>query len=143
MAEKTVKVPPFLREPLEAAQAGLEAFEEETQRVLKDLLAKGKESRREIGELVQKLSKQDWTVDELKARLGRLRVHGLELAADWRDRARSEAAERLVELQGKAIAFLGVATREQVEQLSRDLARLSKRLEARPPRTAHRRPEGA
>ncbi|HEY7723870.1 MAG TPA: hypothetical protein VH880_00950 [Anaeromyxobacteraceae bacterium] len=143
MAEKTVKVPPFLREPLEAAQARLGALEEDTQRVLRDLLVKGKEGRREIGELVQRLSKQDWTVDELRARLGKLRTQGLELAADWRDRARAEAAERLVDLQAKAIAFLGVATREQVEQLSRDLARLSKRLEARSPRKAHRRAEGA
>ena len=143
MAEKTVRVPPFLREPLEAAQARLGALEEETQRVVKDLLVRGKESRRELGELVQRLSKQDWTVDELRARLGKLRAHGLELAADWRDRARAEAAERLVELQAKGIAFLGVATREQVEQLSRDLARISRRLEAKPPRKAHRRPEGA
>jgi uncharacterized protein CbrC (UPF0167 family) len=37
----------------------------------------------------------------------------------------------MVELQGKAVAFLGVATREQVEDLSKELERLAKRLEQR------------
>ncbi len=141
MAEKTVKVPEFLREPLEAAQARLETLEVDTRRVLGDLVHRGRESRRELGALVQKLSKQDWTVDELKERLGRLRVQGLEIAAEWRDRARAEAVERLVDLQAKTIAFLGVASREQVAELSRDLDRLSKRLEkGRRAKKAARRP---
>jgi hypothetical protein len=129
VAEKTVKVPEFLREPLEAAQARLEALEGETQRVLKELMQKGRTGRREIGGMVEKWSKQDWTVDELKARLGKLRAHGLELAGEWRDRARHEALDRLAELHGKAIAFLGVASREQVAELSRELERISRRLE--------------
>ena len=32
-------------------------------------------------------------------------------------------------LQGKAVAFLGVATRDQVEELSRELERLARKLE--------------
>lgn len=137
MAEKSVKVPEFLREPIEAAQARLEVLEEETQRVLKDLMEKGKTGRREIGGLVQKLSRQDW--DEVRAQLTKLGEHGLELATDWTDRARHEAVERLLDLQARAIAFLGVASREQVEDLSRELSRLSKRLEkGRRPRKAPR-----
>src|SRR5512147_2415063 len=110
VAEKSVKVPEFLREPIEAAQARLEVLEEETQRVLKDLMEKGKTGRREIGGLVQKLSRQDW--DEVRAQLTKLGEHGLELATDWTDRARHEAVERLLDLQARAIAFLGVASRE-------------------------------
>jgi uncharacterized coiled-coil DUF342 family protein len=128
MAQKTVKVPEFLREPLEAAQHRLENLEVETQRVVKDLVQKSREGRREIADLVQKLSKQDWTVDELKSRMEKLRHHGVELAAGYADRARHEAVERLLELQHRAIAFLGVASKEQVETLSRELDRLSKRL---------------
>lgn len=129
MAEKSVKVPEFLREQLEAAQARLGTLEEETQRVLKDLVQKGKSGGREIGGLVQKLSRQDWNVDEIRSRLVKLSEHGLEVASDWTDRARHEAVERLLELQHRAIAFLGVASREQVEELSRELGRLSRRLE--------------
>jgi hypothetical protein len=35
----------------------------------------------------------------------------------------------MVELQSRAVSFLGVATREQVVELSRELERLSKRIE--------------
>jgi hypothetical protein len=92
-------------------------------------MQKGKAGRREIVEMVEKLSRQDWTVDELKVRLGKLRHQGAELAAEWRDRARHEALDRLVEMHAKAIAFLGVASREQVTELSRELERLSRKLE--------------
>ena len=129
MAEKNMKVPEFLREPLEAAQARLETLEEETQRVVKDLVHKGKASRRELADMVQRLAKQDWTLDDLRGRLEKLRAQGKELASDYADRARAEAAGRLVELQAKAISFLGVASREQVEELSRELHRLSRKLE--------------
>lgn len=133
MAEKTVKVPEFLREPLEAAQARLETLEVDTQRVLKELLQKGKASSRDLGEMMHRLSKQDWHVEQvrtrLEKRLGKLRAQGMELASEWGDRARSEAVERLAELQQRVIAFLGVATRDQVQELSKELERLSRKLE--------------
>ncbi len=139
----SMKVPEFLREPLEAAQARLEAFEDEAQRVWKELMQKGKESRKDIGVLVQRLQKQDWYLPELQKRiekldlqkrLEKLRETGAERAGEWRGRAetfRAEAMERLVELQSKAVRFLGVATREQVEELSREIERLVRSLEKR------------
>jgi len=129
---RSIKVPEFLREPLEAAQARLEHLEEEAQRVLKDLMVKGRASRKDIEQIVHRLSKQDWTFPEMKHRIEKLRGQGAERAAEWRDKAetfRAEALERMVELQGKAVAFLGVATREQVEELSKELERLAKRIE--------------
>lgn len=144
MAQKTVKVPEFLREPLEAAQSRLVTIEEETQKALKELVQKGKASSRDISDLVQRLSKQDWNVDQVKGRLGKLRAQGKELATEWSDRARAEAAERLVDLQQKSISFLGVASREQVEELSRELARLARKLEksAKKPAKKARRAAG-
>jgi hypothetical protein len=129
VADKSVNVPEFLREPLEAAQARLEALEAETQKVWKELVAKGRTGRREIGGLVHRLSRQEWNAEEIGTRLVKLGEQGLELATDWTDRARHEAVERLMELQHRAIAFLGVASRDQVEELSRELSRLSRRLE--------------
>jgi len=149
MAEKnnSVKVPEFLREPLEAAQARLAEFEEEAQKVFKELLQKGKESRKDVAELVQRLSKQDWKLDELRDRVTKLRDQGMERAQELRGRAesfRSDALERLEDLQTKAVAFLGVATREQVEELSRELERLARRLDkgekSRKSRKAPKRP---
>jgi hypothetical protein len=129
---RAMKMAEFLREPLEAAQLRLEQFEVEAQRVLKDLMSKGRASRKDFEQMVQRLSKQDWTFPEMKHRMEKLREHGLERAAEWRGRAenfRAEAMERVVDLQGRAIAFLGVATREQVDEISKELDRLARRIE--------------
>jgi polyhydroxyalkanoate synthesis regulator phasin len=126
------KVPEFLREPLAAAQARIGQIEDEAQRVLKDLVHKGRESRKDIEEMVSRLSKQDWTFPEVKQRVDKLREQGVERAAEWRGKAetfRAEALERVVDLQSRAVSFLGVATREQVDELSKELDRLARRLE--------------
>ncbi|HEX8907588.1 MAG TPA: hypothetical protein VF805_00210, partial [Anaeromyxobacteraceae bacterium] len=130
----------FLREPLDAAQSRLAEFEEEAQRVyseaqrvLKDLLVKGRESRKDVAELVQRLSKQDWKkMEELRGRVHKLREQGLSRAHELRGRAesfRAEALEKLEDLQAKAVVFLGVATRAEVEELSRELEKLAGRLD--------------
>jgi hypothetical protein len=129
---RAMKVPEFLREPIEAAQARLELLEVEAQRVLKDLVQRGRASRKDLEVMVQRLSKQDWTFPEMKQRFDRLREQGVERATEWRGRAdnfRAEALERVLDLQGRAISFLGVATREQVDELSKELDRLAKRIE--------------
>jgi hypothetical protein len=100
--------------------------------VFKDLMQKGKESRKDFAELVQRLSKQDWNMDELRGRVTKLRVQSMERAQELKGRAesfRSEALVRLEELQAKAVTFLGVATRAEVEELSRELERLARRLD--------------
>jgi DNA repair exonuclease SbcCD ATPase subunit len=127
-----MRVPAFLKEPLEAAQERLEQFEEEAQRLFKELMVKGRASRKDLEQIVARLSKQDWTFPELKHRLERLRDQGAERAADLRGRAetwRTEAVERLWDLQARAVAFLGVASKDQVEELSREIDRLAKRIE--------------
>lgn len=129
---RSLKVPEFLREPLEAAQSRLDQLEGEAQRVWKDLMVKGRAGRKDIEQILQRLAKQDWNFPEMKQLVERLREQGAERAAEWRGKAesfRAEALERMVELQGKAVAFLGVATREQVEELSRELERLARRIE--------------
>lgn len=127
-----IKVPEFLREPLHAAQERFEQIEEEAQRVIKDLMVRGRASRKDIEHIVQRWSKQDWSFPEVKSRLERLRDQGAERAAELKDRAESfrvEALERVVELQGRAVAFLGVATRTEVEELQKELDRLARRLD--------------
>ena len=128
----SIKVPDFLKTQLEAAQARLEQFEEEAQRVIHDLMVKGRASRKDIEQILHRLSRQDWTFPEMKNRIEKLREQGAERAAELKDRAesfRAEALDKMVELQNKAVAFLGVASREQVEELSKELERLAKRIE--------------
>jgi hypothetical protein len=136
---RTVKVPEFLREPIEAAQARLGQLEEDAERVLKDLMDKGRASRKEIEQMVARLSKQDWKLPEMKQRIEKLREQGVETAAELRGRAetfRAEAMERVIDLQGRAIAFLGVASRDQVEELSREIDKLARKIAKGGPRKA-------
>jgi hypothetical protein len=127
-----LKVPEFLREQLEAAQVRLEQLEEEAQRVMKDLMLRGRESRKDIEQILHKLSRQDFSFPEMKQRIEKLREQGVERAGELRGRAenfRTEAMERMVELQGRAVSFLGIATRDQVEELSKELERLARRID--------------
>lgn len=129
---KSVKVPEFLREPFVAAQARLEHLEEGAQRVIKDLMVRGRAGRKDIEHIVARLSKQDWTFPEMKQRLEKLREQGFERAAEWRGKAdsfRAEALERMIELQARAVSFLGVATRDEVRELSKELDRLTRRIQ--------------
>ncbi len=133
-SSRNVKVPEFLREPLNAAQARLEQFETEAQRVFRDLMDRGRASRKDIEQMVHKLSQQDWSFPEMRQRLEKLREQGVERATEWRGRAetfRAEALERMIELQSRAVHFLGVATREQVDELSKELDRLSRRIDGK------------
>ena len=84
-----MKVPEFLREPLVAAQARIGHIEEEAQRVLKDLVVRGRAGRKDIEEIVHRLSRQDFSLPEVKQRLEKLRDQGAERAAGWGDRAES------------------------------------------------------
>ncbi len=125
-----MKVPEFLREPLEAAQARLGTLEKDAQKLLKDISGR-----------MQKEWK-DWP--EMKGRVDKLLAAGRERAAEWRGRAehvRADAMERLMEL----VKFLGVATRDQLEQLSRDVDRILKRIEKprKPRRKAPRKARAA
>ncbi len=129
---RAVKIPEFLKEPLHAAQARIERLEVDAERMLKDLMVRGRAGRKEFEQIVARLSKQDWTFPEVKHRIEKLRDQGAERAAELRGRAetfRVEAMERVVDLQGRAIAFLGVASRDQVDELSREIDRLAKRIE--------------
>lgn len=122
-----MKVPEFLREPIEAAQARLEALEKDAQKLFKDISGR-----------VQKEWKQDWP--EMKDRMDKLLAAGRERAVEWRGRAehvRADAMERLMEL----VKFLGVATRDQLEQLSRDVDRILKKIEK--PRKRRKAPRRA
>lgn len=128
---RSVKVPDFLREPLSVAQAKLERFEEDAQRVFRDLMDRGRASRKDLEQMVARLSKQDWTFPEMKQRLEKLREQGMERAAEWRGKAesfRAEALERVIELQSKVVSFLGVATRDEVQEISKELDRLARRI---------------
>jgi len=129
--KQSIKVPEFLKAQIEHAQARLGEIEGSAEKALQELMDRGREGRKELGALVDRLAKDDRIAD-LRGRLDKLQRTGADRAEAWKDRAetfRTEALERVVELQNKAVKFLGVASRGEVEALHRELDRLAKRLE--------------
>ncbi len=146
-ARGAIKVPEFLKEQLEQAQARIGLLEEGAEKALRELVQKGRASRKDLEAAIVRLSKDDRVVD-LKGKFEKLQRTGAVRAEQWRDKAetfRAEALERVVELQAKAVNFLGVATKDEVEALHRELDKLAKRLEkgqkARPARKGGKKVE--
>ncbi len=122
------------------------------QELLKELAKKGKAGRKEVEAIIEKVvaeAKVDARLADLRGKVELLQKTGLERTKMWRGKAdsfRADALERMVDIQGKVVSFLGVATREQVEELHHELERLAKRVEsgqkARPARKAAPKGEG-
>lgn len=148
-ARRAITVPAFLREQVEQAQARIGQIEEGAEKALKDLMEKGRASRKDLEAILKKVSKDDRVI-ELRGKLEKFQRTGADRAEVWKGKAesfRAEALERIVELQGKAVSFLGVATRDEVEELHRELDRLAKRFEkgqkARPAREGGKAGKGS
>jgi len=125
-------LPAFVREPLSAAQARFSEVERELEKLLSELLRKGEERAKELAAFVQRLAKEGLGLDELRALVAKLPSQGSERASElreWVGGVRSEAVKQLEHLQDRAYAFLGMASRRQVEELGRELSRLTRRLE--------------
>ena len=82
-------------------------------------------------EVVQRLSDEGWKMDELRSlKQGMVRYQAIrERAENFRSEAMKKATENLENLQTKLLAFLGLAARKQVEQLSQELTRLVRRID--------------
>lgn len=107
-----------VRESIEEAHARLTSFEDEAQKVVADLLRKGRASRKEFKTLIHRLNTHEiLEASPMKDLSGRAK------------HVREDLSHRLEVLVERAIAFSGVASREQVEDLARDLERLSRKLD--------------
>jgi hypothetical protein len=130
-SKRAIKVPEFLKDQLEHAQVKLGQLEGSAEKALRELMQKGKASRKDLMAVLDKLSKDD-RVTDLFGRIEKLQKTGSVRAEEWKERAenfRAEALERILELQGKAVKFLGVATRDEIEELHRELDRLARKFE--------------
>lgn len=120
--------------------------------ILKELAKKGMAGRKELEARLERIVGEahvDDRLAELRGKLEKLQKTGRQRTEAWRGKAdsfRAEALERMVDIQGKVVSFLGVATREQVEELHHELERLAKKVEngqkARPARKSAPKGEG-
>lgn len=100
---------------LEQAQSRLASLEEEAQKVVAA-------SRNQVSQLLQKFTPPELLDPK----------HLKDLTAEWTGKAQhvgEDLSNRLDELRVRAIAFMGVASREQVEELARDVEKLSRKLD--------------
>ena len=109
----------FMKGQFSVAQKRLVAFEAEAERVLKNLIARGQESRKELDTLLERLS-----AGELKVLNSSIR----ELAKRAQE-ASLEARKKLEEFQARILEAAGVASQHQVRALNKQLSKLSRRLD--------------
>jgi hypothetical protein len=84
----------FMKEQLEEAQRRFETFEADAEKVLKQLMARGKHQRREL------------------------------------DGIRTQVRRRWGDLQSRVVEATGVATQAQVKEITREIGRLSKKVDS-------------
>jgi DNA repair exonuclease SbcCD ATPase subunit len=111
----------FVREQIEDAQKRFAHFEGEAQRVLERLVERAKESRKELEELVQRFNGV-----QIKDRLDHLKVLPL---IEKANESLAEVHKRLSAVQTKVVESVGVASQAQVNQINRELMKLSKKLD--------------
>lgn len=106
------------RESLEQAQTRLNNLEEEAQKVLVEVLERSKASRKEMANLL--------------ARFNGGELFDKQTMKEWQGRAKhvsADLAHRFEDLRSRAIAYAGVASKDQVEDLAKDLDRLSRKID--------------
>jgi polyhydroxyalkanoate synthesis regulator phasin len=114
----------FVIAQLQEAQKRFQTLENDAEKALKGLMARGKESRKDI----QKL---------LNRRLNAGEVHFLDSAnatvkqlGKRAEKAGTQMRKRLDELQARLVAASGMATQAQVKELRAEINRLAKKVDA-------------
>lgn len=107
-----------VKESIEQARGRLMDLQAEALKVVQELVEKGKASSKDVTELLQKVGTPDLVDREyLKQLTGKARG------------VRREIVDGFEDLRHRVIALAGVATREEVDEIARDLNRLSKKID--------------
>lgn len=121
----TQNVESFLKEQLSQAQKRLEVLEGEANKAIKTLESKGQVAAKEVQALWTKLQAGELLADPRVQELSKkVDAAGSEL------RKRFDTLQGKVDtLQAKVVEAVGVASQSQVQQLNKELSRLSKKLD--------------
>jgi hypothetical protein len=113
------------RTPRVAVQERIDAFEVEAKKRLDHLLHSGNERLTQIDHFLERVSKEDWTLTGMRRRFGALRSRA--------ENAGTTALKRVDEMPAEAVSALATAGRARIQDLSRGLSALARRLDAPPP----------
>jgi hypothetical protein len=131
VTETAGQVASFVKERLELAQKQIGQLEAEAQKALQTLVAKGRESGREV---LQKLNEGEQRLRENP------KVQELEKKATW---VGGEVRQRLGGLQSRMVQVVGnVTSQSQVQAINRELDRLTRKLDSLvSPKKAEQQPQ--
>ena len=117
--ENTVQA--FVKGQLEEAQKRFVGLEKEAEKVLKNLAARGADSRKELEGLLGRINAGEFNP------LESARVQQLGKKAN---QAGAEVKKRLDGLQTRVVEAVGVASQTQVKEINRELGKLSRKLDS-------------
>jgi polyhydroxyalkanoate synthesis regulator phasin len=106
------------RKSLELAQTRLVKVEDEAHKMVEDVVKRSKAPRQEVAAIV--------------ARINAGELFDPKTIKQWQGKARhvsDDLAHKVADLRSRAIAYAGVASRDQVEELACDLDRLSRKID--------------
>jgi hypothetical protein len=106
---------------LTSLQSRFGALETEARGRLVKALGAGQHRLTELDEVLAKWSREDWSVEGMRKRLGTLRARAEQL--------RETALRRVNEIPGSAVSALANGSRVPVQNLARELERLAKLVE--------------
>jgi len=111
----------FVEGQLHEAQKRWNGLENEAGKVLKNLVARGQKSRKELENLLHKLNAHD---------LNLLENPTVKQLGKRANKASVEVRKRLDTLHARVIEVSGVASQNQVREISREINRLSKKVDS-------------
>lgn len=117
---KTVQIQDFVRGQITEVQKTFATLETEAEKALKNLLARGQESRKELESLVKRVNTGEFNPLETEA---------VQNVARKANQAGTEVLKRLDGLQSKVIEATGVASQAQIKELSKEISRLSRKVD--------------
>ncbi|MBF5041172.1 hypothetical protein FGE12_02125 [Aggregicoccus sp. 17bor-14] len=110
----------FVKGQLGEAQKRIAGLEKEAEKVLKNLAARGADSRKELEGLLGRINSGEFNP------LESARVRELGKKAN---QAGAEVKKRLDGLQTRVVEAVGVASQTQVKEINRELGKLSRKLD--------------
>jgi hypothetical protein len=117
----TAKMESFVKGQLQGAQKRFVGLEKEAEKVLKNLAARGADSRKDLEGLLGRINAGEFNP------LDSARVQQLGKKAN---QAGAEVKKRLDGLQTRVVEAVGVASQTQVKEINRELGKLSRKLDS-------------
>ncbi len=120
---KSKELQQFVMTQLQEAQKRFQTLENDAEKALKGLMARGKESRKDIQKLLNRLNAgETHFFDNANATVKQLGKRA--------EQAGTQMRKRLDEIQARLVSASGMATQAQVKELKGEINRLAKKVDA-------------